>query len=308
MKKALEYLILALVLIGTVGLTVYVVMKGLKTTNPTQAPVPTLQTADIGGVKSLEVLPLYDATAVDGTYQTGNGISYLIRTPDFTLLMDLGSNEKGVDPSPLQVNMKTAGISMSDLNALIITSDHAEHVGGDNWWLEKSFSFGREQGSLGSLTVYVPEDMKYPQANPIVVTSPLKLSAGVVSIGAEMFDNKFPASLVRPTSSEQAIAVKVDGYGVVLISGGGFPGLKSMLDRTEKLFGEPVVAVIGGLNYQKSTEVDIAPDMGLLRERKIKLIALSPHDSDASVLSVVASQFPDAVQTIRVGKAIKIGE
>lgn len=307
MKKWIEYAAIGLVLVFAVGQTVYLLRKSgsLKPEGTTSGSIPL---SEPGSVSSLEVLPLYDDVAVDTNYLSGHGVSYLIRTPDFSLLMDLGWNPDKSAPSPLQVNMQTAGLAISDLDALVITHDHPDHVGGTNWWFKKSYSFGAVQEPLSDIKVYLPEEMTYPGTSPVVVSSPVQIAPGIVSIGTVEFTNPLPISFVRPNAKEQALAIKVDGYGVVLISGCGHPGLKSMLDRAETIYGEPVVAVIGGLHYLKSTQAELQTDLELLMQRNIKLIALSPHDSEQVVLNLFAAQFPETYQPLMVGEPIRIGE
>lgn len=307
MKKWLEYVIIGVVIVFAVLQTIQLLKKNNESQQQQAARV--ILTADmVGSVKSLEILPLYDAAAVNSDYLTGHGVSYLLTTPDNKVLLDLGWNPDNIDPSPLQQNMAKAGVSLDDLNALVISHDHPDHVGGNDWWMNKTFSFGKEQVLLPNLKVFVPEVMKYPNVNPTVVTDPALIVPGVASIGPVIFDNPLPISFLRPKTAEQSLAIKVDGYGVVLITGCGHPGLKSMLDRAEALYGEPVVAVVGGLHYEKKTARDLAPDIALLRSRNIKLIALSPHDSDASVLQIFKSEFPEAAVDLLVGQPIKFGE
>lgn len=307
MKKWLEYVIIGAVLVFAVFETIQLLRKNSQSDQEQAARVE-LSAEMVGSVKSLEILPLFDAAAVNSEYLTGNGVSYLITTPEMKVLLDLGWNPDNLEPSPLQQNMEKAGVSIADLQALVITHDHPDHVGGTKWWLNKTFSFGSEQTSLTGIRIYLPEEMKYPETNPVVATDATKIGAGMATIGAAMYENPLPISLLRPTGAEQSVAVKVDGYGVVLITGCGHPGLQSMVERTEALFGEPVVAVIGGLHYQQKTATELAPDLNLLRSRNLKLIALSPHDSDASVLELVKAEFPEASVDLLVGQPIHLGE
>lgn len=89
----------------------------------------------IGETSKLEILPLYEKAGPDGL-QIGHGVSYLIRTDNATVLFDLGNNLTAASPSPLEENMQSLGISMSEIDAIVISHRHPDHVGGQNWWTE----------------------------------------------------------------------------------------------------------------------------------------------------------------------------
>lgn len=304
MRKWLEYLVLSVILVFAIYKTISLLQDpGHRGIEPV---VPTPSVEDVGSVDSLIILPLFDRVTSDPAYLTGNGLSYLLSTPGFTLLMDLGSNDGDLDPSPLQQNMATAGISITNLDALVITHDHPDHVGGQKWWNDKTYSFGSTQMPLTGLKVYLPEQMEYPGVNPVVVTQPRKIAEGIVSIGVQQFENSSPMSFRRPRAYEQALAVNVAEYGVVLISGGGHAGLEWMLEQSEQIFHQSVVAVVGGLDYQNKTRTELQPDFNLLRSQNIQLIAVSPHNSDDSVLQLVAAQFPQQTVPLRVGEPVRI--
>ena len=83
---------------------------------------------DMGVTRSLEILPLYENAALDAGYQTGHGVSYLIRTDQTTLLMDLGMNETNTSPSALENNMQKLGLTWDDINLIFISHNHPDHI------------------------------------------------------------------------------------------------------------------------------------------------------------------------------------
>jgi glyoxylase-like metal-dependent hydrolase (beta-lactamase superfamily II) len=97
---------------------------------------------DLGVTRSLEILPLYENAALDGKYQTGHGVSYLIRTDQTTLLMDLGMDETNSSPSVLEINMQKLGVTWDDIDVIFISHNHPDHTGGSAWWLKGTFSPG----------------------------------------------------------------------------------------------------------------------------------------------------------------------
>jgi metal-dependent hydrolase (beta-lactamase superfamily II) len=85
---------------------------------------------DLGATRSLEILPLYENATLNRGYQTGHGVSYLIRTDQTTLLMDLGQNETNTSPSALEYNMQMLDLTWKDIDLIFISHNHPDHTGG----------------------------------------------------------------------------------------------------------------------------------------------------------------------------------
>jgi 7,8-dihydropterin-6-yl-methyl-4-(beta-D-ribofuranosyl)aminobenzene 5'-phosphate synthase len=234
-----------------------------------RAEVPT-PLANIGSTRSLSILPLVEAAADESTGLQGEfGVSYLVRTDDAVILLDLGENERRTDPTLLEANMRLLKVDPQLLGALVISHNHPDHVGGMDWWLKHTFSFGKQQISLAGISVYLPTMLNYPGVQPVVSDAPVKIAEGVAT------------------------------------SGCGHPGLESMLQRAEAVFGLPVVGVVGGLHYQNAGAAALQPHIDFLTGRNPRLVALSPHDSSAAVLQAFQQAFPDAYQKVEVGVEIR---
>ena len=115
-----------------------------------------------GSTKTLEILPLIDWHKSREDLKVEPGVSYLIRTDEKAILFDVGLNAKQSDPSPLLHNMNALGISTDDFDAIVISHNHSDHVGGGKWAKEKTFSLNAHQIDLGQKTVYTPIPMTYP--------------------------------------------------------------------------------------------------------------------------------------------------
>lgn len=261
---------------------------------------------DIGETSSLEILPLYENDGLPGL-QTGKGVSYLIRTDDATILFDLGDNTTAASPSPLLQNMNKLGISLDEIDEIVISHQHPDHLGGRNWWTKDTFSLdGLTQPPLGDMPVYIPEEMTYPGSAPILSKMPALLSKGVATTGVIPYVQPFPVWLAIPRGDEQALAVNVSGVGIILITGCGHMGLETLLARGETLFDAPVAGVVGGLHYGNNDIASLQPQIELLNDLKPVVVALSPHDSGTAVLDGFAQAFPGAYRGLMVGQPIQI--
>jgi S-formylglutathione hydrolase len=261
---------------------------------------------EIGETSSLEILPLYENAAQAGL-QSGHGVSYLIRTDSATILFDLGNNMSAASPSPLEANMTSLGVSPDEIDTIVISHRHPDHVGGQNWWTGRTFSLdGTSQPSLGEISVYVPEEMSYPSGYLTLSKKPAQLAEGVATTGLITYAQPFPIWLATPKGDEQALAVNVSGKGIVLITGCGHMGLKSLLARAEVVFDVPVVGVVGGLHYGDADIASLQPEIQFVKGLGPFVVALSPHDSSPAVLDVFSQAFPAAYQAVVVGQSIQV--
>ncbi len=262
------------------------------------AQAPTLATTS-----RLEIIPLYEAASTVPGFITGNGVSYLIRTDSATILLDVGDNPDELTIAPFAQNMQTLGISWDEVYRVVISHPHPDHVGGLTAWQERAISFGKLPGGLGERLLFVPHVTSYPGA--VHTTLPTLPAPDIATTGVISYLEVWPISLFAPKGGEQALVVHVAGYGLVLITGCGHPGLERLVERAESLYGEQVVGVVGGLHYTNATADELQSPIQFLQSRKPELVALSPHDSGAEALVAFESAFPGAYHTLKVGETIQ---
>jgi 7,8-dihydropterin-6-yl-methyl-4-(beta-D-ribofuranosyl)aminobenzene 5'-phosphate synthase len=278
--------------------------------------------ADLGSTRKFEMLPLID-WFTDGDSLIGEaGVSYLIRTDDATILLDVGANDANTDPSPLLKNMKKLGVSIEDIDVIVISHPHGDHLGGDVWQQKKSFSFTSHQIPLGNKKVFVPIPMTYPGLDPVCSRQPVKIAKGVATIGL------IDCPLFFGHIVEQAIAVNVENKGIVLISGCGHQTIPKLIQRASRLFREPLYGMLGGfhlpltvgrnippylryyitgrLPWKPLTGEDIVDLATLIKENGVRIVGISAHDSCDSTLTVFRKAFGKSYKDIAVGKKIAV--
>ena len=264
---------------------------------------PVAPLAEMGSTKSLVILPLFENAAAPGL-EAGHGVAYLVRTDAATILVDAGYNPDQNDPSPLLHNMAALGVTLDEVDMIVITHPHPDHMGGITWWQQGTFSLGNTQLDLADKIVYAPTALTYPGVTPVVAAGPQVLAPGVATLGVLPFANVFPLNLLTPVIPEQVLAVNVAGVGAVLISGCGHPGLERIMARAEQALEAPVVGVVGGLHYGDDLAA-AQPAIDLLADKGVKLVALSPHDSGQAVIEAFRAAFPAAYQDVTVGVTIQ---
>ena len=282
--------------------------------------------ADVGAVKDLTILPLVDWYTASDDLAGEPGVAYLVRADDTTILFDVGFNFHGEHPSPLLRNMEALGVKFSDLDAIVISHPHVDHLGGLSTQIRRRISPSAKPVDLGGVTAYVPSPLSNPTADIIVSREPRVIAPGVAVTGV------IPRQLfLIGWSPEQSIAVNVKGKGVVVIIGCGHPTLQRIIERAETLFDEPLYGVVGGLHYPVTSgrgekiasfimrymgtgkwpwdpvnKQEVEDAIAFLSRRNPGLVALSPHDSCDWSIEEFHGAFRDAYQYILVGREITV--
>lgn len=280
----------------------------------------------LGSVDRLSILPLIDFYASKSDLATEAGVSYLIKADDTTILMDLGLNEKKEHPSPLLRNMEALGVSFNDIDKLVITHAHCDHIGGLSHQLKRTFAPSGKPVDLHDTPVYTPVALSNPTTMMVPVGDPQYIAPGVASTG------RIPRQLFfLGWTQEHSLLVNVRNKGIVVIAGCGHQTARRIIGRTEMLSSEPLYGFIGGLHFPVTASRDrmfglpaqqvfgtglppwrrISPEMvedaiELFKERDIKLIGLSPHDSCDWSLGRFRDAFGPAYEEVEVGREIVV--
>ena len=274
-------------------------------------------------VSDLSVLPLIDWYTADDTLAGEAGVSYLVRAGDTTVLFDVGLNRKAESPSPLVRNMEVLGVNRGDIDSVFISHRHVDHTGGMKSQKARTFMLTPDDPEPLAVPAYVPDEMTHATAQVLVVTDPVRIAQGVWSIGT------IARSLwLLGLTQEQALAVNVEGKGIVLIIGCGHQTLERAIARTEALFDVPLYGVIGGLHFpvtesridhgvqkvigtgkppwQRVGPDDVRATIEHLAGKDPKLVAISAHDSCDWAVGQFSEEFGDRFRDVMVGRQIVV--
>ena len=276
--------------------------------------------SDLGSTQHFEMLPLIDWFTSNDSLVGEAGVAYLIRTDDATILFDVGLNEQNTDPSPLLMNMKRLGVDIDDIDMIVISHPHGDHTGGDKWSEKNTFSLTTHQLDLGDKEVYTPIPMTYPGLQPVHTPKPTKIAKGVATIGV------ITCPMFHDIVQEQALAINVENKGIVVVTGCGHQRIEKIVERTERLFDEPIYGLLGGfhlpisegrniskiyqyfitgrLPWKPFTETDIANYITLLKQKGVKVVGISGHDSCDLSISMFRDAFKESYIEIAVGDKI----
>lgn len=306
MKKILLYSLFILIGLVVFATLLFTIRRGIANAQiEREAQVIPTSVLNLEPTTRLEILPLYENDSADESFDFGHGVSYLIRTDTSTILMDLGYNPDESEGVPALQNMQKLGITWQEIDALVISHPHPDHMGGVKAWQNKSLSLGEFPVDRNQMPIYVPIPMGSSAGTIVYSAEPTLISKEMATTGVISFPEVFPVNLFDPKGQEQGLVIKVAGEGLVLITGCGHPTLERLVDRAEALYGGEVVGVVGGLHYGAASIQDLQPHIQFLEPRQPRLIALSPHDSDPEALAAFHLAFSEAYRFVKVGEAIQ---
>lgn len=282
---------------------------------------------NFASTKTLSILPLVNWHTESDRLKGEAGVSYLIKTDNQTVLFDVGFNAKNEEPSPLEHNMKALEVDVADIDSIFLSHHHLDHSGGQRWVNQNTISLGIKQVDLTGKKIYSPVKINYPQTEVVLTAKPNVIGEGIASIGG------ISRQLFMGRIKEQALAINVEGKGIVVIVGCGHQTLTKILHRTKQLFSQPLYGLVGDLHYpvpegrlsflginlqrvfasgdgphQTIHWQDIHNELALLSSENPSLVALGGHDTSDEVIESFKQTFGDSYRYVRVGEWITIKE
>ncbi len=278
---------------------------------------------DLGEVDEVSILPVVERLVPDGSGLIGEpGVSYLISAGSRRVLFDSGLSG-GKPDSALVHNARVLGESLGDLDAVVISHLHADHVGGLRAMRRRTFSFAAEPIEPSGVPAHVPAQMAHPRADVVLTTGPTVVGPGMAVLPP------LPRMLFWPGYvTEQALVVNVRGFGLVLISGCGHPRIEQILGVTQRVLDVPIRAVVGGLHlpvhpagtplvpqavlgnpyppWQPISERDAEHVVAEIQACGPRVVALSGHDSTPWTYDMFTRRFGDRYRTLRAGAELRI--
>lgn len=215
-------------------------------------PAPTATPAEVAGTVTITLL--YDNNAYDERLQTAWGFSCLVEGLDKTILFDTGGGS-----DVLLSNARTLGVDLRDVDAVVISHVHGDHVGGLAGFLEENHA----------VTVYLPQSF------------PGSIKDATRGAGAELVEVHGPVEICEHVHStgelgngikEQSLAVETS-RGLVVITGCAHPGIVDIVRRAKELTGEQVYLVVGGFHLGGVGAAEIADIVEDFRRLGVQKVA-----------------------------------
>jgi len=278
-------LVILIVTLGTIlGLTIFPRHEKGKKGQIVQAEENTSTTA----VKNLSITVSYDNNPYKERLTTAWGFSCVIRGTEKTILFDTGG-----DGSILLTNMEELGINPKEIDLVVLSHIHGDHVGGLPSFLEKN----------PEVVVYLPESfprgfkdgVKEYRAKIVEVQGSLKICQGVYSTGE-----------LGTWIKEQSLLIHTE-KGLIVITGCAHPGIVRIVDKAKDLVKGDVLLVMGGFHLGGESKGEIENIISSFR--KLGVSYAGPcHCSGDAARQLFKEEYGKNFINIGVGRVVTMND
>jgi len=235
----------------------------------TQVPIET----DLPGAVQINIV--YDNTAVAPGLGAEWGFAAWIEVGHRQILFDTGP-----DGPTLLSNLVQLGLDPEDLDAVILSHEHADHIGG----LESLLDTGIQPPA------YAPRAFSElslarvrARTELIEVLDPVEIVPGVHSTG-QMGDG--PA--------EQALVIQ-SPEGLVVVTGCAHPGILRIVRQAQTLVEDDVALVLGGFHLVDTQAETVNDIVATFRDLGVKRVAPTHCTGEAAMRTFATEYGPDCL-------------
>ena len=222
--------------------------------------------------------------------QVGGGFSAFIVFDQKRILFDVGG-----DASTLINNVSTLELDLGNLDAVLISHNHWDHVYG----LPGVYAFVESNPN-----VYVCNSAKdaisqqYPRANVVGVEEAIEILPDVWSTGP--IDMSYRGMMF----SEQALILNGDG-GLYIVTGCAHPGIVEIVEQIKHLLPEqPIKLITGGFHLVNKTDEEIRELSTRLHKLGVEKIAPS-HCTGPRAMEIFESEWGERYISIYLGNTYR---
>ena len=237
-------------------------------------------------VKNLSIIVIYDNNPYKKELKTAWGFSCFIKGPEKTILFDTGGNG-----SILVKNMEKLGINPKEIDFVVLSHAHWDHVGGLHAIIEKN----------PTVTVYIlksfprsfKEDLIKHGIKTVEVQEPLKICEGFYTTGE-----------LGTWIKEQSLLIDTE-KGVIVITGCAHPGIVKIVSKAKDLVKNDVLLVIGGFHLSDKSKEEI--EKIVFNFRRLGVSYVGPcHCSGRTAKDLFKKEYGKNFLDIGVGKKLTI--
>jgi len=235
---------------------------------------------------TVELAVVYDNYQVQEGLQAAHGFACVVREGGRTVLFDTGGSGQ-----ILLENMAGLGIGIADIDAVVLSHMHWDHIGGLDAVLAAN----------PKVTVYVPmsfsssfrRDVKR-RARAVVETK----------VAQPVTNHLWTTDILERPLVEQALYVET-AEGIVVVTGCAHPGVVELTRSAQRASGNPVHAVLGGFHMAGMSQAETGQVVDGLRDLRVRRVGPS-HCSGDIARHAMREAFGDDYMDIGVGARLSL--
>ena len=224
----------------------------------------------------------YDNTSVNKEIKPEWGFSALIKYDTRNILFDTGGKA-----DILAANMKKMGSDPNDIEFVVISHEHWDHVGGLSTVLKPK----QKVYLLKSFSHNFKGQIKASKAKLIEVEGFQEIFPGVYTTG-EMGE----------AIKEQALIVDSD-KGLIIVTGCSHPGIVEIVRCSKELLKKEVYFVVGGFHLKDLSAQQVSNIVEALKALGVKKIAPC-HCTGEMAIAVFQKEFGDDFIKVGAGSVV----
>ncbi len=212
--------------------------------------------------KNISITVVYDNYLFQPRLSSSWGFACVVKTPGQDILFDTGG-----DSTVLLSNMEKMDIDPENIDMVVISHIHGDHLGGLYGFLRKN----------PKVTVFIP------------VSFPNRIRETITSLGAEYQDIKGAAKIAEHvyTTGVLGSAIKEQSLlldtknGIVVITGCAHPGIVKIAGRARQILpNRDLHVLMGGFHLGSSSEHNLKSIIEQFRHLKVQKVAPSHCSGD----------------------------
>jgi 7,8-dihydropterin-6-yl-methyl-4-(beta-D-ribofuranosyl)aminobenzene 5'-phosphate synthase len=233
---------------------------------------------------------IYDNTLYSNKLISGWGFSAEIEFSGKYFLFDTGA-----DRMILEHNINTLGINCSNINAIFLSHDHCDHVGGSSAILSKVKDIPVH--ILSSFNVSLKKKIAAYNCKKIFHENFNKIDERIYTTGP--LDGNFMGIPIQ----EQSLILNCE-KGPVVIVGCAHTKIENVVKTVEQVFNKKIHLVLGGFHLMNKNELEIEKIINYLF-KSVEKIAPT-HCTGEKAISMFSQKFKNNFYKCGVGKKINI--
>jgi 7,8-dihydropterin-6-yl-methyl-4-(beta-D-ribofuranosyl)aminobenzene 5'-phosphate synthase len=244
-----------------------------------------MQATEIGLAKKVELKIVYDNNAFDSRLKTAWGFACYIDTGEVKILFDTGG-----DPKILLANMDRLGITVGEIQTIVLSHIHGDHVGGLPAILREN----------SRVDVYVP--VSFPDDFKSRVKA---YGSNLIEVqGALICEGVMTTGELGSGIREQSLIVNSE-RGLVVVTGCAHSGITNIVETAIRLANADVYLVVGGFHLSGATNEEILSVVERLRSLDVTNVAPCHCSGDLS-RRIFKDSFGDGYVDAGAGTIIRI--